>query len=236
MDTVVNEVADGIYRLSTYVESANLVFNQYLVTAEQPLLFHCGMRQLFPLISSAAAKIIPLDRLRWVSFGHFEADECGSLNQWLAMAPEAVVVFGQIGCMVSVNDFSDRPPKAISDGDSISLGDRELLYIATPHVPHGWDAGLLFDKKTSTLLCGDLFTALGRHDPTSRADLVGRALQAEDMFGATALTPSTKPTIKRLAALNPQALATMHGPCFEGDCVAALHELAEAYGERMVNT
>ena len=233
MNTVVNEVADGIYRLSTYVEPANLVFNQYLVDAEQPLLFHCGMRQLFPSVSSALKTIIPLKRLRWISFGHFEADECGSLNEWLEAVPEATVVFGQVGCMVSLNDFSVRPPKPVSGGDSVSLGNRELVYIATPHVPHGWDAGLLFDKRTRTLLCGDLFTALGRHEPTSSSDMIGPALAAEDLFGATALTPSTEATIRHLADLCPKALATMHGPCFVGDSVAALNALAGEYGTRL---
>jgi flavorubredoxin len=232
MHTDIAEVADRVYRVSTYVEPANLVFNQYLIKAGQPLLFHCGLRALFPSVSQAVAAVLPLHSLKWISFGHYEADECGSMNDWLAVAPEATIVFGRTGCMVSVNDMAARPPHPVNDGATIDLGDHQLRYIATPHVPHGWDAGLLFDQQTQTLFCGDLFTAVGRHPTSTDADIVGPAMKAEDAYRATALTPDTAPTIRKLSELNPRTLCLMHGPAFTGNCAGALKGLADAYEKR----
>jgi flavorubredoxin len=233
METVVDEVADGIFRLSTYVPPADFTFNQYLLRAGEPLLFHCGPRAMFPLVSAAAAKVIPLQSLRWISFGHHESDESGSMNEWLAAAPRAQVAVGEVGCMISMNDLAARPPRALADGATLDLGGKRVRYLATPHVPHCWDAGLLYEETTRTLLCGDLFTAIGRHPATSTADPVGPALAAEDVFHATALTPTTASSIRRLAALGPATLALMHGPAYRGDCAAALAALADGYEARL---
>ncbi|WP_345346802.1 MBL fold metallo-hydrolase [Rhodococcus olei] len=232
METTTTEVAPDIYRFSTYVEDANLVMNQYLVTGEEPLLFHMGQRALFPLTSQAVARVIPLDRLRWITFGHVEADECGSMNSWLAAAPNAEVAHGAMSCFVQVNDLADRPPRALQDGELIEVGDRRVRHLDTPHVPHGWDAGLVFEETTSTLLCGDLFTAFGHHPASTDTEILGPALAAEDLGRATALTPALAPTIRALADLEPRTLGLMHGPAFTGDCAGALRELAAAYQER----
>ncbi|HXG20816.1 MAG TPA: MBL fold metallo-hydrolase [Methylomirabilota bacterium] len=233
MNTVIDEITSGIYRVSTYIDQADFTFNQYLIDADQPLLFHCGMRGLFPSVSAAVAKVAPLARLRWISFGHWEADESGAMNDWLAAAPEAQVAVGAIGCMLSVNDLAVRPPRALENDEVLDLGGKRVRYLATPHVPHCWDAGLLFEETTRTLFCGDLFTQIGKSPAVSEADLIAPALAAEDAFKATSLTPDTAPTIRRLAALQPAMLALMHGPAYRGDCERALHALADAYAERL---
>lgn len=230
--TTLTEIAPDTYRISTYVDPPGLVFNQFLVTGEEPLLFHTGPRALFPTIAETLGTVLPVDQLRWITFGHLEADECGSMNQWLAAAPHAQVAHGLLGCSVSVNDMADRPPRPLADGEVIDIGGHRLRRIETPHVPHGWDAGLYFDDTTSTLLCGDLFTALGTGPAITDAELVGPALAAEDLFQATCLTPATAATIRSLADLAPTTLALMHGPSYHGDCVSALTDLAAAYDER----
>jgi flavorubredoxin len=233
MKTNVHEIADGVYRLSTCVQDAvpgGFTFNQFLVDGDEPLLFHCGPRALFDVVSQAASDVVPLDRLRWITFGHVEADECGSMNQWLAAAPHAEVAFGALGCQVSLNDLADRPPRPLEDGEVLDIGGHRLRVMATPHVPHGWEAQILYDETTSTLLCGDLFAQAGEppalvHD----ADIVTPALAAEDVFHATCLTATTAPTIRKLAALAPRTLGLMHGPAFAGDCVDALDALSHGY-------
>ena len=147
MNTTIDEISDGIYRVATFVPDAGMSFNQFLVTGDEPLLFHTGMRALFPLVSEAVARVMPVDQLRWISFGHVEADECGSMNEWLAAAPAAQVAVGGLGCMVSVNDLADRAPRPLDDGDVIDLGGKRVRWIATPHVPHGWEAGVLFGRR-----------------------------------------------------------------------------------------
>jgi flavorubredoxin len=236
MQTHIHEVADGIHRLSTHVPEAapgGLTFNQYLVTGDEPLLFHTGARQLFPLVQESVAKVIDVDELRWISFGHIESDESGAMNQWLDAAPQSSVVFNGLGCMVSLNDLCDRPPVIADPEAPQDIGGHVLRTVTTPHVPHGWEAQLLFDETTRTLFCGDLFTRVGAssalvHD----TDLIQPALDAEDMFGATALTPDTAPTLRRLADLEPRTLALMHGPAYAGDCRQALLDLADAYEAR----
>lgn len=236
METNIHEVAEGVYRLSTVVPEAapgGFTFNQYLIDGEQPMLFHTGARALFPLVSDAVAKVIDIASLRWISFGHVEADESGSTNEWLAAAPHAEVVFNPLGCMVSVGDMADRPPVPATD-EPLDIGGHRLRIIPTPHVPHGWEAQVLFDETTGTLFCGDLFTQTGTgpalvHD----TDLVEPAIVAEDIFGATALTPHTAPTIRRLAELDPRTLALMHGPASAGDGARALLDLADAYDARL---
>ena len=233
MDTRLDEIADHIYRISTFLPTAPLAFNQYLVVADEPLLFHTGMRGIFPAVREAMAQVMPPERLRWISFGHYEADECGAMNDWLAIAPQAQVVHGRLGNMLSLFDQAIRPPRALEDGEVLELGGKSVRYIDTPHVPHGWDAGLIFEQTTRTLFTGDLFTAFGRVEGTTAADIVGPALAMEDAMGATALTPRTAPTIRRLAEHDPATLALMHGPAYTGNGAAALHDLAGAYAERL---
>jgi flavorubredoxin len=233
MDTEVTEIAPDVYRLSTYVSEADIVFNQFLVDAEEPLIFHTGLRALYPLVSAAVERVVPVERLRWITFGHLEADECGAMNSWLAAAPQAQVAHGALGCLVSVNDMADRPPRPLQDGEVIDLGGRRVRRIDTPHVPHGWDAGLVFEETTGTLLCGDLFTAVGHTPALTEREITGPALRAEDVFHATCLTPATGPTIRALADLQPTTLGLMHGPAFAGDCAQALRDLADAYDARL---
>lgn len=237
METRVDEIADGIYRLSTFIPQispAGFTFNQFLIDGDEPLLFHTGMRSLFPQVSAAVAKIRPLDQLHWISFGHVEADECGAMNLWLAAASAAQVMHGALGCDVSVNDLADRQPRALADDEVVELGGRRIRYLPTPHIPHGWDSGVLYEEVTGTLLCGDLFTHLGNPAPLVSADIVGPAIEAEQLFGATALTPFTAPTLRRLAELRPQTLALMHGASFAGNGAEALDRLALYYEEQLL--
>jgi len=233
METSVHEIARGIYRVSTYlpaVAPAGLTMNQFLIDGDEPLLFHCGPRMLFPVVSAAVARVTPLARLRWITFGHVEADECGSMNQWLAAAPYAQVAHGVIGCQVSVNDLADRPPRQLADHEVLDVGGHRLRQIPTPHVPHNWEAQLFHDEGTGTLFCGDLFTQTGRGRALVHGvDLVTPAIEAESVFHATGLGPATGATIRALADLAPSSLALMHGPAFTGDCAGALHDLAAAY-------
>jgi flavorubredoxin len=226
------EISPSIFRLSTFIPDANFMFNQFLVVDEEPLLFHTGPRALFPLVAAAVGTVMPIGRLRWITFGHVESDECGAMNQWLAAAPNAQVAHGAMGCIVSVNDLADRPPRPLQDGEIIETGAKRLRRIDTPHVPHGWDAGLYYEETTSTLLCGDLFTAIGDSPPLTDHEITGPAIAAEDIFLATCLTPSTAPTIRSLADLQPQTLGLMHGPAYTGDCAEALSDLADAYDAR----
>lgn len=228
-DTTITEIAPDIYRLSTFFEPANLLMNQFLVDGDETLLFHTGLRALFPTVSEAAGRVVPLDRLNWLTFGHVEADECGSLNTWLTAAPRAQVAHGALGCFVQVNDWADRLPRPLEDGEVIDLGRRRIRHIDTPHVPHGWDACLVYEETTSTLLCGDLFTAFGHHPATTEQEIVEPALAAEEMGHATCLTPALGPTIRSLADLEPSTLGLMHGPAFTGDCGGALRDLAAGY-------
>ena len=237
MSAKIDEIGDRIFRLSVFVSEiappAGFTFNHFLVDGDEPLLFHCGLRKMFPLLSEAVGKIMPLERLRWLSFGHYEADECGSMNEWLAAAPRAQVAHGMTGCMVSINDMAVRAPRILSDGEVIDLGGKRLHYIDTPHVPHGWDAGVLFEEASGTLLCGDLFTHTGNGPALTDREIVAPALATEDYFQYTSLCPSTAPAIRKLADLAPRKLAVMHGSSFEGDAAAALRSLASEYDRRL---
>ena len=233
LETTVDEVADGVYRLSTWLELAGLVFNQYLLDAEQPLLFHTGQRNLFPSVRDAVATVMPPERLQWIAFGHLESDEMGAMNEWLAAAPESQVLGGHLANILSLNDLADRPPHGVGDGDVVDLGGKRVRQIDTPHVPHGWDARVLYEEVTGTLLCGDLFTRQGECPASTDGDIVEPAMAAEDVFGATCLTPNTGPTIRRLADLGSTTLALMHGSAFTGDNQAALGALADDYDRRV---
>jgi flavorubredoxin len=230
METSIAEISAGIYRLSTFVPEVappqGFTFNQFLIDADEPMLFHCGQRRLFPLVSAAVARIMPPERLRWISFGHVEADECGAMNLWLAAAPQAQVVHGQLACDVSLNDLADRPPRALDDGEVLDLGGKRMRWIGTPHVPHGWEAGAFHAESDGVLFCGDLLTHAGDGPALTTSDVLGPAIAAEQAFGAMTMAPGTAAILERLAALEPSRLAIMHGSSFEGDGGAALRGLA----------
>jgi flavorubredoxin len=238
METKVFEIADGVFRLSTLVEAiappAGFCFNQFLVLGDEPLLVHTGPRKMFPLVREAVSRVMDPGQLRWITFGHVEADECGSMNDWLAVAPQAQVAHGQLGCDVQVDDLADRPPRRLASGEVIDIGGgRRLRYIDTPHVPHCWDAGVLFEEASGTLLCGDLFTQLDAGRPMVDGDILGPAIAAEEMFKYSAMHPSMPSQIRALAQLAPRKLALMHGPAYEGDGAGALLALAEFYERRI---
>jgi flavorubredoxin len=234
LQTKVDEIASGIFRISTWVPGITehgFTFNQFLLTGDEPFLFHCGMRQLFPLVSAAIAEVIPIEQLRWISFAHVEADECGAMNMLLAAAPQAQVIHGPLACMLSLTDMCDRPPvvAGTEPGDTHDIGGHRLRYIATPHVPHNWESGLWFDETTSTLLAGDLFTHTGQCPALTESDCIAPALEAEELFHATGLTTNLAPTLEQLAQLTPTTLALMHGASFTGDGAAQLRGLADGY-------
>jgi flavorubredoxin len=231
METRTDEIADGIFRFSTFIPDANIMMNQFLVRDDEPLLFHTGQRALFPLVSDAVAKVVPLEQLRWITFGHVEADECGAMNAFLAAAPDATVAHGAVACMVQVNDLADRAPRPLADGEVIELGRHRVRNIDTPHIPHGWDAHVMYEEATGTLFCGDLFTAFGDAPATTSDDIVEVALQGEEFGAPTALTARTAPMIRSLAELDVRALGLMHGPTYVGDCEKALLALSEGYAE-----
>lgn len=236
MHTKTDEIAAGIFRFSTCVADAapgGFTFNQFLIRADEPLLFHTGPRRMFPLVSEAIARVVPLESLRWITFGHVESDECGAMNLLLAAAPRAEVAHGALGCMVSLDDLADRPPRKLADGEVIDLGGRRVRHIDTPHVPHNWEARVLFEETTRTLLCGDIFTHAGDGPALTSDDIVEPALAAEEMFRATALSPLTAPTLRRLAALEPRTLAVMHGSSTASGASAALERLADAYAAKL---
>lgn len=238
METKTDEIADGIYRLSTFVPDvgpSGFTFNQFFVDAAEPLLFHTGMRALFPLVSAAIARIRPVEQLRWITFGHVEADECGAMNSFLAAAPQAQVAHGELGCAVSLDDMADRLPRRLADGEVIDLGDRQVQHLDTPHAPHNWESRVLHEQTTGVLFCGDLMTQLGDGPALTEADLVEPATVAEDVFHATSLGPAVSAALRRLAQLRPTTLAIMHGSSFSGDCARALDDLASVYEDRLAH-
>jgi flavorubredoxin len=230
----VSEVAAGVHQLSTYLPGMDFSLNQYVVDGDEPLLFHTGMRWMFPSVSAAVARVVSVDALRWIAFGHIEADECGSMSEWLDAAPQSTVVQGMTGCMVSIGDLANRPPRPLADGELLDIGGHRLRWLDTPHVPHAWESGLLYDETTRTLFCGDLFTQMGHYAATTDEDIVGPAIAAENAFpGSSSLHPGTGATIHRLSALEIDVLAPMHAPAFTGDCRRALDQLAADYDERV---
>jgi flavorubredoxin len=234
--TKLDEIAPRIYRVSTLVPEigpTGFTFNQFLLDDDEPLLFHTGHRSMFPMVSEAIKRVLPLERLRWVAFGHVESDECGAMNQFLAAAPHAQVLHGVLGCMVSLNEMADRPPRPLIDGETMQLGALRIRHLDTPHVPHAWEARVLYEETTATLLCGDLFTHLGDGPALTEGDIVGPAGDAEDLFGYSTLAPGTPGTIEGLADLEPRTLALMHGSSFTGDGGAALRALASSYRDRL---
>jgi flavorubredoxin len=232
MDARIDEIADGIYRISVFEPAIappqGFSFNSFVILDDESLLFHAGQRRMFPQFSAAVASLMPLDQLRWISFGHIEADECGAMNLWLQAAPAAEVVHGRTACDISLNDLADRPPRAVADGELVTSARRRVRYIDTPHVPHAWESGVIFEETTGILFCGDLFTQLGDEAITDQ-DIVPAAIAAEDAFHSTSVGTATAPTLRRLAELKPAALALMHGPTFFGDGAAALNRLADHF-------
>jgi flavorubredoxin len=230
--TNVHEIADGIFRISTPVDlpgGPGFSFNQYLVVDDEPLLFHTGPRQMFPLVSQAMAALMPIERLRYVGLSHVEADECGGLNLLLAAAPGAVPVCSTIAANVSINDLADRPARALADGETLSLGRHALTWFDTPHVPHGWDCGLMMDTATGTFFCGDLFTQPGHGEQAlTEGDILGPSEAFRAPMDYFAHAPQTAATLARLAAQMPGTLACMHGSAWRGDGAALLRHLAEA--------
>src|SRR3954454_19545175 len=200
--TRIDGITGGIHRISTFVPEiaapAGLTFNQYLIAADEPLLFHCGPRAMFPAVKAALETVMLAARLRWISFGHVESDECGSMNQWLAAAPEAQGVHGATACLGSLNDLADRPPHMLADCEVLDLGGARVRWIDTPHVPHAWESGLMFEEVTGTLFTGDLFTHLGNGEALTRESIVPLAITAEEAFHSTSLAPAIGGTIRRL--------------------------------------
>ena len=225
------EIAPDVYRISIFAPGANLQFNHFLVKDDEPLLFHTGLRGMHAEIREAVSKLIPLSDLRHISFSHFESDECGSLNEWLAVTPQADVICSQVGALVCVNDFIGRESRALADGETFSTGKRRFRYCRTPHLPHGWDAGVLFEETQRTLFCSDLFHQNGDVEPLTSSDIVGRSQQAMKEYQTGILaeyvpyTPHTAQNLKKLADLKPKTLAIMHGSSFTGDCARALDDL-----------
>ena len=232
--TRVDEIADGIYRISTPTSliPGGFTFNQFLVEDEAPLLFHTGLRGMFPLVREAVAHVLgDAGRLRYVSFSHWEADESGALNAWLEVAPRAEPVCSVTAALVSVNDQAARPPRALADGEELSLGQRSVRWVDTPHLPHGWESGLLFEARSRTLLCGDLFTAGGADvPPLSSADVIGPAMAMHETTPYLVRGPHVRPLLEKLARLEPGVLGLMHGSSFQGDGGRALLALADALG------
>jgi flavorubredoxin len=230
--TNVHEIADGIYRINTPIDSPDgqgFSFNQYLLVDDEPLLFHTGSRQLFPAVSEAIAAVMPIERLRYLGLSHFEADECGALNPLLALAPAAVPLCSRIAAMVSITDQADRAPRALADGEQLVLGRHTIQWFDTPHVPHGWDCGLLMDLSTDTFFCGDLFTQPGHGEQAlTEADILGPSEAFRQPLDYFAHAPQTAATLARLAQQQPRTLACMHGSAWRGDGGALLRHLAEA--------
>ncbi len=230
--TNVHEIADGIYRINTPVTiegGGGFSFNQYLVVDDEPLLFHTGLRRMFPLVREAVASIMPVEKLRYLAFSHVEADECGALNEWLAVAPRAEPVCGTVAAMVSVGDLADRAPRAMADGELLVLGQHALRWFDTPHLPHGWECGLLMDERTSTLFCGDLFTQGGADlPPLTGSDILAPSEQFRAQMDYFSHTRDARAMLARLAAARPATLACMHGSAWQGDGAKLLNALADA--------
>ncbi len=228
--TNVHEIAGGIYRINTPVGlpgAGPFSFNQYLIVDDEPLLFHGGLRKMFPLVREAIAAVMPVERLRYVGLSHFEADECGALNEFLAVAPQAVPVCGQVAALVSVNDYADRAPRALADGEDLPLGRHTLRWFDTPHMPHGWECGLTMDMSTRTFFCGDLFTQGGTGEVAlTESDIFGPSEAFRAPMDYFAHAPQTGPILERLARENPTTLACMHGSAWRGDGAGLLRELA----------
>ena len=230
--TNIYEITDGIYRINTPVlfENGNsFSFNQYLIADDEPLLFHAGPRKMFPLVREAVASVLPVDQLRYIAFSHVEADECGSLNEWLAVAPQSVPLCGTVAAMVSIEDLADRSPRALADGEVITLGKHHVRWFDAPHVPHAWDCGFLTEESTRTLLCGDLFTQGGADlPPITESDILGPSEAFRQRMDYFSYTKDSRLILERLACTEPTTLACMHGSAWSGDGARLLRDLADS--------
>lgn len=230
--TNVHEVADGIYRINTPVQipgAGAFSFNQYLIADDAPLLFHTGPRKMFPLVQEAVASVLPVDQLRYIAFSHVEADECGSLNEWLRVAPQSVPLCGSVAALVSIEDLADRPPKALADGETVALGRHRVRWLDTPHLPHAWECGFLTEDSTRTLLCGDLFTQAGAGlPPLTESDILGPSEAFRHQLDYYSHTMSARPLFEKLIAAEPTTLACMHGSAWRGDGAKLLRTLMDA--------
>jgi len=229
--TNVHEIADGIYRISTPVKipgAGGFSFNQYLIVDDAPLLFHAGLRKMFPLISEAVASILPVEKLRYITLSHVEADECGGLNEWLMAAPHSVPLCGGVAAMVSIGDLADREPKVLADEEQLHLGERSVRWFDTPHLPHAWDCGFLIEERTATLMCGDLFTQGGGGlPPLTESDILEPSEVFRQEMDYFSHTKNAGVMLERLASTNPSTLACMHGSAWRGDGAKLLRSLAE---------
>jgi flavorubredoxin len=230
--TNVNEIADGIYRINTplppSIVPGGFSFNQYLILDDEPLLFHTGPRRMFPLVREAVASVMPVERLRHVAFSHVESDECGSLNEWLAVAPDAAPLCGGIAALVSIQDLADRPPRAMADAETVSLGRHAVQWFDTPHLPHAWECGFLSETSTRTLLCGDLFTQPGAGEqPLTESDILAPSEAFRKQMDYFSHTKNAREMLERLASTQPTTLACMHGSAWTGDGEKLLLALAD---------
>jgi flavorubredoxin len=238
MNPRIDEIAPDLYRICLYVPAFDLQFNHFLVKDEEPLLFHTGMRGMFPAVRESVAKLIDPASLRWISWSHFEVDECGALNEWLAAAPHATPVCGEVGAMINIADFSNRPPRGLKPDEILRTGRHRFRFVPTPHLPHGWDAGVLYEETDRVLLCSDLMHQLGDVEPMTSDDVVGRYRQAFETYQRSPVlmdyvpyTQNTKRQLAQLAALRPRTLAARHGSTFVGDAAAALIASGEVIRE-----
>jgi flavorubredoxin len=234
--TNINEISEGIFRISTPFlipgDPSGFSFNQYLVLDDEPLIFHTGPRKLFPLVREAVERVMPIETLRYVSFSHVEADECGSLNQWLAVAPLAKPVCGSIAAMTSIGDLADRPPMPLRDGELLMLGKHSVRWFDAPHIPHAWECGYLMEEHTRTLLCGDLFTQPGANPPPlTESDILEPSEAFRRSLDYYSHSKNGPQILERLAEANPTTLACMHGSAFRGDGAALIRALAASLSQ-----
>jgi flavorubredoxin len=224
--TNVHQIAEGIYRINTPFPP-EFSFNQYLIVDDEPLLFHTGMRRMFPLVREAIESVVPVSRLRYIAFSHFEADECGSLNELLALAPRATPLCGQIAAMVSIQDYADRPPQALAHEERIALGNHVVRWLDSPHTPHAWECGMLMEETTRTLLCSDLFTQRGTNLPAlTESDILGPSDAFRREMDYFSHAKNGGALLERLARCEPTTLACMHGSAWRGDGAELLRALA----------
>jgi flavorubredoxin len=233
--TNVNEIADGIFRINTPVQiegAGGFSFNQYLIVGDEPLIFHTGPRKMFPLVREAVASVLPVERLRFIAFSHVEADECGSLNEWLTAAPHSAPLCGTVAALVSISDLADRPPRALADGETLSIGRHAVRWFDTPHLPHAWECGFLIEERTKTLLCGDLFTQSGADLPAiTESDILGPSEAFRREMDYFSHTKNARAMLERLASTQPTTLACMHGSAWRGDGAKLLRALADALSQ-----
>ncbi len=235
MNPRIDEIAPDVHRISIYARDFDLEFNHFLVRDDEPLLYHAGLRGMFPELREAVARLIDPAELRWIGYSHFEVDECGALNDWLGLAPRAQAVAGQIGAMVNLADFASRPPRGLERGEVLETGRYRFRYHPTPHLPHGWDAGVLLEETRGTMFVSDLFHHDGRHEPLTSEDVVERSretiarMQAGPLMDYVPYTPNTARLLEELAAMGPRTLAVMHGSSFSGNGADALRRLTDVF-------